>query len=42
MKVDVDKLDITKLVNFSIKLNHLKAMKAYDLGVSKLKTVPGD
>ena len=40
-KAEVDKLDINKLVNVAISLNHLKA-KVDDLGVGKLKTVPVD
>ena len=41
MKVEVDKLDIYKLVNLPPSLNNLKT-KVDDLDVVKLKTVPID
>ena len=39
LKVDVDKWDINKLVNFPSTLNNLK-IKVDDLDIGKLKTVP--
>ena len=41
LKVEVDKLDINKLVNVPTSLNNLKT-KVDDLDVGKLKTVPVD
>ena len=41
LKVDVDKLDITKLTNVPTSLNNLKT-KVHGLDVGKLKTVPVD
>ena len=41
LKVQVDKLDISKLVNVTSSLNILKA-KADDLNVGKLKSFPSD
>ena len=41
MKVEVDKLDITKLANVLASLNNLKT-KLDDLDFDKLKTVPID
>ena len=40
-KVEVDKLDIAKLINFPVRLSNLKT-KVNDLEVGKLKTVPLD
>ena len=41
MKVEVDKLDINKLVNVPTSVNNLKT-KVDDLDVGKLKTAPVD
>ena len=41
MKVEIDKLDINKLVNVSTIFNNSKT-KVEDLDVGKLKTVPAD
>ena len=41
LKAEVEKLDISKLVNVPTSLNNLKS-KVDDLDVSKLKTVPVD
>ena len=41
MKVEVDKLDVNKLVNLPTSLNNLKT-KVDDLDTGKLKTVPVD
>ena len=41
MKVEIDKLDINKLVNVSTIFNNSKT-KVEDLDVGKLKTVPVD
>ena len=41
MKIEVDKLNIPKLVNVPAKLNNLKT-KVDDLDAGKVKTVPVD
>ena len=41
LKVEIDKLDINKLVNVTTSLNNLKK-KVDNLDVGKLKTVPVD
>ena len=41
LKIEVDKLDIPKLVNVPAKLNNLKT-KVDDLDAGKVKTVPVD
>ena len=41
MKAEVEKLNINKLTNVATSLNNFKT-KVDDLGVGKLKTVPGD
>ena len=41
MKVEVDKLDVNKLVNLPTSWNNLKT-KVDDLDTGKLKTVPVD
>ena len=41
LKVEVDKLDINKLINVLTSLNNLKT-KVDDLDVGKLKTAPED
>ena len=41
MKVEVDKLDVNKLVNLPTSLNNLKT-KVDDLDTGKSKTVPVD
>ena len=41
MKAEIDKLDITKLINVPTSLNNLK-IKVRHLDVGKLKTVPVD
>ena len=41
LKTEVDKVDITKLINVPTSLNNLET-KVDDLGVGKLKAVPVD
>ena len=41
LKTEVDKVDITKLMNVLTRLNNLET-KVDDLGVGKLKAVPVD